>query len=38
MRTPDTAGAVGATGVDLISVDWLTHRARAVDIGLDHLA
>jgi nicotinate-nucleotide pyrophosphorylase (carboxylating) len=35
--TPATAAAVAATGVDLISVGWLTHSATALDIGLDHL-
>lgn len=29
--------ALAATGVDLISVGALTHSAKAVDIGLDHL-
>ncbi|MBW3605843.1 MAG: carboxylating nicotinate-nucleotide diphosphorylase [Actinobacteria bacterium] len=33
--TPETAPAVAATGVDLISVGWLTHSARALDVGLD---
>ena len=34
--TPATAGAVAASGVDLISVGWLTHSAPVLDIGLDH--
>ena len=34
--TPQTAPAIAATGVDLISVGWLTHSASALDIGLDH--
>jgi nicotinate-nucleotide pyrophosphorylase (carboxylating) len=34
--TPATAPAVAASGVDLISVGWLTHSAAALDIGLDH--
>jgi len=34
--TPQTAPAVAASGVDLISVGWLTHSAAALDIGLDH--
>lgn len=34
--TPATAPAVAATGVDLISVGWLTHSAPLLDIGLDH--
>jgi nicotinate-nucleotide pyrophosphorylase (carboxylating) len=33
--TPATAPAVAATGVDLISVGWLTHSAPILDIGLD---
>lgn len=33
--TPDTARAVAETGVDLISVGWLTHSVRILDIGLD---
>src|SRR5437660_1565787 len=33
--TPETAPALAATGVDLISVGWLTHSAPALDIGLD---
>ncbi|MCD0502954.1 carboxylating nicotinate-nucleotide diphosphorylase [Bordetella petrii] len=33
--TPETAPDVAATGVDLISVGWLTHSARVLDIGLD---
>ncbi|WP_333682900.1 carboxylating nicotinate-nucleotide diphosphorylase [Pontibaca methylaminivorans] len=36
--TPDTARAVAATGVDLISLGWITHSAPALDIGLDFLA
>jgi nicotinate-nucleotide pyrophosphorylase (carboxylating) len=31
----DTVGAVAATGVDLISVGWLTHSAPILDLGLD---
>jgi nicotinate-nucleotide pyrophosphorylase (carboxylating) len=34
--TPATAPAVAATGVDLISVGWLTHSATVLDIGLDY--
>ncbi len=34
--TPQTAPAIAASGVDLISVGWLTHSARVLDIGLDH--
>ena len=33
--TPETVGAVAATGVDLISVGWITHSAPALDVGLD---
>jgi nicotinate-nucleotide pyrophosphorylase (carboxylating) len=34
--TPATAAAVAATGVDLISIGWLTHSATVLDIGLDY--
>jgi nicotinate-nucleotide pyrophosphorylase (carboxylating) len=34
--TPATAPAIAATGVDLISIGWLTHSATVLDIGLDH--
>jgi nicotinate-nucleotide pyrophosphorylase (carboxylating) len=33
--TVENVAAIAATGVDLISVGWLTHSAPAVDIGLD---
>ena len=33
--TPETAPAVAATGVDLISVGWLTHSAPVLDVGFD---
>jgi nicotinate-nucleotide pyrophosphorylase (carboxylating) len=33
--TLESAPAIAATGVDLISVGWLTHSARVLDIGLD---
>src|SRR3954452_937060 len=33
--TPATAPAIGATGVDLISIGWLTHSVGILDIGLD---
>jgi nicotinate-nucleotide pyrophosphorylase (carboxylating) len=36
--TPATAPAVAATGVDLISIGWLTHSATVLDIGLDYTA
>lgn len=35
--TPQTAVPIAEAGVDLISVGWLTHSARVLDIGLDHL-
>ncbi len=34
--TEETAPAIAATGVDLISVGWLTHSAPILDIGLDY--
>ncbi|GGG50812.1 nicotinate-nucleotide diphosphorylase (carboxylating) [Caldovatus sediminis] len=34
--TPQTAPEVAASGVDLISIGWLTHSATVLDIGLDH--
>ncbi|MER9947327.1 carboxylating nicotinate-nucleotide diphosphorylase [Mesorhizobium sp. M0047] len=34
--TPTTAPAVAATGVDLISIGWLTHSAPILDVGLDY--
>ena len=30
-----TVGAIAATGVDLISVGWITHSAPIIDLGLD---
>jgi nicotinate-nucleotide pyrophosphorylase (carboxylating) len=36
--TPATAPAIAATGVDLISIGWLTHSVTALDIGLDYRA
>jgi nicotinate-nucleotide pyrophosphorylase (carboxylating) len=33
--TPESAPAIAATGVDLISIGWLTHSAPVLDIGLD---
>lgn len=33
--TPDTAAAKAASGVDLLSVGWLTHSAPCFDVGLD---
>ncbi len=32
---PDSAAAVAASGVDLMSVGYLTHSAPALDVGLD---
>jgi len=34
--TPETAPAIAATGVDMMSIGWLTHSARTMDIGLDY--
>lgn len=36
--TAATAPTVAATGVDLISIGWLTHSAPILDIGLDYQA
>lgn len=36
--TLDTVAEIAATGVDLISVGWLTHSAPVLDIGLDYAA
>lgn len=36
--TPDSAPEIAATGVDILSVGWLTHTVRALDIGLDYEA
>ena len=33
--TPATIREVAATGVDVISVGWITHSAPALDVGLD---
>jgi nicotinate-nucleotide pyrophosphorylase (carboxylating) len=33
--TPETAAAVAATGVDLLSIGWLTHSAPSLDVSLD---
>ena len=35
---PETAPAIAASGVDLLSVGWLTHSASVLDIGLDWTA
>jgi len=34
--TPATASLIAATGVDLISIGWLTHSVGVLDIGLDY--
>jgi nicotinate-nucleotide pyrophosphorylase (carboxylating) len=34
--TPQTAPAIAATGVDLLSLGWLTHSVQHLDIGLDY--
>jgi nicotinate-nucleotide pyrophosphorylase (carboxylating) len=31
----ESAPAIAETGVDLLSVGWLTHSAPALDVGLD---
>jgi nicotinate-nucleotide pyrophosphorylase (carboxylating) len=36
--TPANAGAMAATGVDLLSMGWLTQSVRALDIGVDHIS
>ncbi len=33
--TPTTASAIAETGVDLLSVGWITHSAPALDVALD---
>jgi nicotinate-nucleotide pyrophosphorylase (carboxylating) len=33
--TLDTVSAIAASGVDLISVGWITHSAPSLDLGLD---
>ena len=33
--TPETAHAVAASGVDLLSAGWITHSAKNMDFGLD---
>ena len=33
--TPETVGRIAATGVDLISLGWLTHSTPALDVALD---
>ncbi|SLN71663.1 putative nicotinate-nucleotide pyrophosphorylase [carboxylating] [Roseovarius albus] len=36
--TPDSVRATAETGVDLISMGWITHSAPSLDIGLDFVA
>ncbi|WP_170566086.1 carboxylating nicotinate-nucleotide diphosphorylase [Ruegeria atlantica] len=36
--TPDSVRSVAETGVDLISMGWITHSAPCLDIGLDFVA
>ena len=33
--TPETAAVVASTGIDLMSIGWLTHSAPALDVSLD---
>ncbi|GBR53823.1 nicotinate-nucleotide pyrophosphorylase [Neokomagataea thailandica NBRC 106555] len=33
--TPETARSIAETGVDAISMGWLTHTVKSLDIGLD---
>jgi nicotinate-nucleotide pyrophosphorylase (carboxylating) len=33
--TPDAVAEIAATGVDIISLGWLTHSATALDVALD---
>ena len=33
--TPETARPIAETGVDVLSLGWLTHTVKALDIGLD---
>lgn len=33
--TPETAPAIAATGVDLLSIGWLTHSVPALDVALE---
>ncbi len=35
--TPATAAAIAESGVDLLSVGWITHSAPTLDIGLDYV-
>jgi len=33
--TPDNAAEIAATGVDVLSLGWLTHSVPALDVALD---
>ena len=33
--SPQTAASIAATGVDLLSIGWITHSAPALDLSLD---
>jgi nicotinate-nucleotide pyrophosphorylase (carboxylating) len=33
--SPQTAESIAATGVDLLSIGWITHSAPALDLSLD---
>jgi len=33
--TPENAAAIAATGVDLLSIGWITHSAASLDLSLD---
>jgi nicotinate-nucleotide pyrophosphorylase (carboxylating) len=33
--TPATARTIAETGVDLLSVGWITHSAPSLDVALD---
>lgn len=36
--TPESVGEVAAAGVDVVSLGWLTHSVRALDVALDVVA
>ena len=36
--TIETVRAIAETGVDVISVGWITHSAPSLDVALDFLA
>jgi nicotinate-nucleotide pyrophosphorylase (carboxylating) len=33
--TPETARSVAGTGVDVVSLGWLTHSAPSLDVALE---